>query len=68
MNSYKKVCITRYEVVVLLETWLPMDFQINVPGYYSYSIYRPKNPKARRSDYYGQAAVKERYQIPSKFK
>ena len=41
--------IYKYDIIVLLETWLPRGFQVKFPGFYnSYSIYRPKNPKAKR--------------------
>ena len=40
--------IYKYDIIVLLETWLPQGFQVKFPGFYSYSIYRPKNPKAKR--------------------
>ena len=40
--------IYKYDIIVLLQTWLPQGFQVKFPGFYSYSIYRPKNPKAKR--------------------
>lgn len=41
-------CLNKFDVIVLLETWLPHGFQVNVPGFSSFSTYRRKHRKAKR--------------------
>ncbi|KAL9977170.1 hypothetical protein ACROYT_G014548 [Oculina patagonica] len=41
--------ISKYDFVTLVETWLPTDEQVNFDGYISFSLYRKKNPRAKRA-------------------
>ena len=40
--------ISKYDFVTLVETWLPDGFNINIPGFYSFTKGRTKHKKAKR--------------------
>ena len=41
--------ISKFDFITLIETWLPSDENVNFEGYTSFSVYRKKNPKAKRA-------------------
>ena len=43
--------IYKYDIIVLVETWLPVNQNesVHVEGFFSFSTHRKKNPRARRS-------------------
>ena len=40
--------ISKYDFVTLVETWLPDEFNINIPGFYFFTKRRTKHKKAKR--------------------
>lgn len=44
-----KNAISKFHFITLVETWLPTDEQVNFEGYISFSLYRRKNPRAKRA-------------------